>query len=800
MVHLHDVRDTDTHYKIDPITMAITNANEMKNKLMLGDHNSEIYTFEIPKVVEGHDMSLCDLVEVHFINISQSKIDKSEGVYRVTDLYVEGDTIVFSWKVDGKATKYPGSLNYRIKFACVDEDGNYTYRKWTEVYSGISVSDGFDNGEFVAVEYSDIISQWEARLDALEKNAIEQLYIGGYEDELPDGTWAYVYPIGRSELSDLAVDCGDSGRTVYIHFYAEGNVQHTRWFSDDWRNLDGFRYDDDLQAYVKVKSYGERITALEQNGGGDCTDCVKSVNGITPDENGNVEIPTGGSVEGAVAINQGTDKAGTLLYVGDDGNVTDILIGDGIEITHGVGKNIVYGEWCCGRYTADGFSEVATGVNFCSIDEKYPVTPGGAYTVSIVSAQTPSLNVYVWEFDENKNIIRENSDVKGDLVTKGYRNFTVTENTAFIGFFLYASHIPWQDIIPEGFMIEAGMKKTEYEPCRLAYRINAQKQIAESITDVAYAEHAPSATVRSIAHRGAAETTPECTAHAYILARKMGFTIAENDVQNTVDGKYVMWHDVTLGHCYTVYSLDGKTLMTDANGNKYWCLMGVAYTYDEATELYSATSVDISTLTYVRGDTLTITEQTYAFLRNIDVGRWKHAKYAGTQMLSFEEWIDLCKELGMECYIDNKTINTDEEAADLVAIARKKGMLRKCSWLGSMAQIRKADPKARCGILFAPTESNLAEGGTYANALESGGEGSVFWNPSAADVSAENAELAMSRGYGYECWYVQTSNVPTDTYYAEIERLLKCGCQGLTLDNHTVEHFTKYKYGNAMKN
>lgn len=104
-----------------------------------------------------------------------------------------------------------------------------------------------------------------ARLNTLEKNAIEQLYIHGYEDELPDGTWAYVYPIGSSELSDLAEDCGNSSRTVYIHFYAEGNIQHTRWFSADWRYLDGFRYDDDLQAYVKVKSYGERITALEEN-------------------------------------------------------------------------------------------------------------------------------------------------------------------------------------------------------------------------------------------------------------------------------------------------------------------------------------------------------------------------------------------------------------------------------------------------------------------------------------------------------------------------------------------------------
>lgn len=179
MAHLHEVRDTDTHYVIDPITMAITNANDAKNKLMLGDHDSEIYTFEIPKVVEGHDMTLCNKIEVHFINVSADKTGKSANVYPVDDVSVEvfdpatnqdaEDMLVFSWTVSGNATKYAGTLNFRIKFACTDENGNYTYVKWTDIYKGITVADGFDNGEAVVEEYSDIIAEWESRLDALEQ-------------------------------------------------------------------------------------------------------------------------------------------------------------------------------------------------------------------------------------------------------------------------------------------------------------------------------------------------------------------------------------------------------------------------------------------------------------------------------------------------------------------------------------------------------------------------------------------------------------------------------------------------------
>ena len=173
MAHLHEVRDMDTHYVIDPVTMAITNANEAKNKLMLGDHDSEIYTFEIPRVVEGHDMTLCNMVEIHFINVGADKANKSEGVYIANDMSAaedSADTLVFTWKVSSKATMYAGSLNFRIKFACTDENGRYTYKKWTAIYKGIAIDDGFDNGTAVEEENTDILSQWESRIAALENS------------------------------------------------------------------------------------------------------------------------------------------------------------------------------------------------------------------------------------------------------------------------------------------------------------------------------------------------------------------------------------------------------------------------------------------------------------------------------------------------------------------------------------------------------------------------------------------------------------------------------------------------------
>lgn len=176
MAHLHEVRDTDKHYIINPLTMEIESNGNQKNTLQQGDHGSEVYTFELPKEIEKHDMSLCNLVEIHFINISADKADRSEGVYGVHDMKIAedaADTLLFTWTLKEEATMFAGSVNFRIKFACVDEEGKYTYRKWTKVHKGTIIEEGFDNAESVEKEHSDILSQWEARLDALEEGGID---------------------------------------------------------------------------------------------------------------------------------------------------------------------------------------------------------------------------------------------------------------------------------------------------------------------------------------------------------------------------------------------------------------------------------------------------------------------------------------------------------------------------------------------------------------------------------------------------------------------------------------------------
>ena len=85
----HSVYDTDLHFCIDPITRSIKNQTPGKTKLIQYDHNSERFTFEIPRYVDGHDMSKCDKVEVHYINISAGKSQQSADVYLCDDMQVD---------------------------------------------------------------------------------------------------------------------------------------------------------------------------------------------------------------------------------------------------------------------------------------------------------------------------------------------------------------------------------------------------------------------------------------------------------------------------------------------------------------------------------------------------------------------------------------------------------------------------------------------------------------------------------------------------------------------------------------
>ena len=163
MAHIHEVIDSDKCFTIDPITRAIVNdAGNKKTQLIQNDHNSERFAFQLPRYIEGHDMSLSNKVEVHYINIDQSSNERSVGVYEVNDLALSEDneSVLLSWLISNNATKYVGVLSFAICFKCMSNDViDYSWN--TAINSSIQIAKGMYNSEIIIKDYIDVLEAWK---------------------------------------------------------------------------------------------------------------------------------------------------------------------------------------------------------------------------------------------------------------------------------------------------------------------------------------------------------------------------------------------------------------------------------------------------------------------------------------------------------------------------------------------------------------------------------------------------------------------------------------------------------------
>ncbi len=169
MAHTHDVIDTHPHFTIDPENRVIKKTTPGKAVVIQFDHNSERITFDMPRYVEGHDMTLCTKIEVHYINIKGKADKQKDGVYPVTDLAIDTDdknTITFSWLISQNSTQLEGSLNFLIRFTCTGKDGAIDYAWHTDICTDIEVRKGMYNTDVVVYQHADILEQWKQQLIA----------------------------------------------------------------------------------------------------------------------------------------------------------------------------------------------------------------------------------------------------------------------------------------------------------------------------------------------------------------------------------------------------------------------------------------------------------------------------------------------------------------------------------------------------------------------------------------------------------------------------------------------------------
>ncbi|MBR4891121.1 MAG: S-layer homology domain-containing protein [Clostridia bacterium] len=138
--------------------------------------------------------------------------------------------------------------------------------------------------------------------------------------------------------------------------------------------------------------------------------------------------------------------------------------------------------------------------------------------------------------------------------------------------------------------------------------------------------------LRLIAHRGFSTEAPENTESSFRLAKEKGFKYVETDVKFTKDGVAVLLHDASVDRT------------SDGTGN--------------------------------------IADLTLAEVKTLDFGSWKSEAFAGEKILTFEEFIVLCKELNIHPYIEmNGNCWNEKRISGLISTIKKYGMEKNVTFL-----------------------------------------------------------------------------------------------------------------------
>lgn len=761
MEHMHNIIDTDVRFSIDAIHRRIKSESK-KLTLMQGDHNSERFTFEIPRYIEGHDMTLCNKVEVHYLNTATKEKEKGKvatGKYDVEDLQISPEDeakVLFSWLISKNATKYAGVLSFRIKFRCIEHDIE-TYSWNTEIFIEIKINDGINADESFEIEYVDIIEQWKAavksefsaEIDDLgeslktELSEWEELESGKIRGEMTaySAQWNQALSVERERIDNIVA-------------LPEGSTTGDAELLDIRVGADGVTYDS-AGAAVR-EQFNRNVDSIIDVEWIDAA-LLYPTNGYVTSDDINFSATNYFSVVGSKYITaklQGRKKSGVAFYDKHMNYLSGLVFEDNktIDITVSVPSSAWFCR--CGTYTeakeesfvscpvsinnvvsiADFEMQKSTQaritgviVNFDECEKGYitpsggielkgknnerhsdliPVKEGEQYLIDSWTSAEPWIGLGL--YDKNGIFIKRETGFTSiktlnDGTIHATRIYTVESG---IGFVLFSGRKY------DGIVTVSNIDDSVYAS---AIKIKAKSQpnynFCESGTNI-----------KSVNHRGYNFEAPENTLSAYKLSKKKGFNIVEADISFTVDGIPVLLHDDTIDRT--------------SNG------------------------------------TGAISELTFGYVRGLDFGGWFNEKYSGEQIPSFDEFVRFCKCVGLHPYIELKPNGsyTEENIRTVINIVKKYAMLNNVTFISFnleyLIMLKNVNDAVRLGYII--SGSNLAKV-TEATSLLTG-KNEVFIDADFQHITQEFVEKCKNENIPLEVWTVNNTEdiIALDSYISGV--------------------------------
>lgn len=221
--------------------------------------------------------------------------------------------------------------------------------------------------------------------------------------------------------------------------------------------------------------------------------------------------------------------------------------------------------------------------------------------------------------------------------------------------------------------------------------------------------------INAVNHRGYADA-PENTLSAFRLSKQMGFDMVECDVRFTKDNVAVLLHDAYVNR-------------TSNGGGR-------------------------------------ISDMTFEEVRKLDFGSRKSVEYAGENIPTFSEFVDLCVELQLHPYVEVKNGATFQQVGQLAQIVTDANL--SVTWIARnkdyLSELHKLRPCDRLGLLVDSISGNAVESMlAIDNEL-------TFINANFSFLTGGAIELCKRNNIPLEIWTLDDSNTIThiDAYISGI--------------------------------
>ena len=210
------------------------------------------------------------------------------------------------------------------------------------------------------------------------------------------------------------------------------------------------------------------------------------------------------------------------------------------------------------------------------------------------------------------------------------------------------------------------------------------------------------------AHRGASAYRPENTLISFRYGVELGANGIELDLQQTKDGKIVVFHD--------------DTIEKKSNG------------------------------------TGKIIDYTYAELYNMDFGFWKGEEFCGTKICLFEDFAREFLGKDLTFAIEIKSDNIEQKVLDIIYKYKKHDNIYITSFkIGILEKVRLLDKKIKLSWLISEpiNEDNIKK------LLSIQGNQIA---PNAKNITREGIELARKNGLGVRLWGIENEEIMLKAY------------------------------------